>query len=122
MTTLLEHSIQSEAINWLRMHGGDDVLVFAIPNGGLRNKRVAVRLREEGVTAGVADICVIEGGRVLFIEMKTRRGSLSDVQQGFAARATRARCSYRVCRSLDEVQDVIYAWSACPYRWRVITP
>ena len=122
MTTLMEHSIQAAAIDWLRMHAGDDVLVFAIPNGGLRNKRVAVRLREEGVTAGVADICIIEDSRVLFIEMKTRRGSLSDVQKGFEARARRANCHYRVCRSLQDVKDVMNVWSKCPARWKMITP
>lgn len=48
-------------------------LIFAIPNGGLRDPRVAARLKAEGVKRGVPDICVAIPRGVyhgLWIEMK----------------------------------------------------
>jgi len=50
-----------------------DVVVFAIPNGGLRSKTEAARLKAEGVLAGVPDLFVAEsqrGFQGLFVEVK----------------------------------------------------
>jgi hypothetical protein len=57
--------------------------MFAIPNGGLRNKASAGMLKAEGVKAGVADVmlpvtCHYFAG--LFIEMKRANGVPSDVK------------------------------------------
>ena len=46
---------------------------FAIPNGGLRNKKVARKLKDEGVKPGVPDLmlAVPRGGYAgMFVEMK----------------------------------------------------
>ena len=52
-------------------------LIFAIPNGGLRDKVVANRMKLEGLRAGVPDMClpIAKGGfNALYIEMKVRSG------------------------------------------------
>jgi hypothetical protein len=52
-------------------------LLFAIPNGGLRDKRVAAKLKAEGVKAGVPDLCLPvarKGYHALYIEMKKADG------------------------------------------------
>jgi len=57
-------------------------LLFAVPNGGVRNAREAVRLKRQGVMAGVPDIIlpVASGGYGgLAIEMKRRDGKRHDV-------------------------------------------
>ena len=58
---------------------------FHIPNGGARNKITAARLKAEGVSAGVPDLCIpvpSSGFHGLFIEMKRKKGgSLSDAQK-----------------------------------------
>ena len=62
-----------------------DVLIFAIPNGGYRRLREAVRLKAEGVLAGIPDLFIAEPQGVyhgLFIEMKRSKGAnTSAVQQ-----------------------------------------
>jgi len=63
--------------------------MFAIPNGGERNKAVASMLKAEGVKSGVADVFLPIArkkgytGRVfygLFIEMKRANGVPSDIK------------------------------------------
>lgn len=51
-------------------------LMYAIPNGGKRDIRVAIKLREEGVKAGVPDIFlpIPRGGKHgLYIELKRQK-------------------------------------------------
>lgn len=66
-------------------HFHPNVLAFAIPNGGKRDPKEAVRLKKEGVLAGVPDICVAESRGAwhgLYIEMKRQKGGrVSDEQK-----------------------------------------
>lgn len=60
--------------------------VFAIPNGGLRNMQVAIKLKAEGAKRGVWDIFVpvARGGHHgLFIEMKFGKNKLTAEQTEF---------------------------------------
>lgn len=63
-----------------------EVLIFAIPNGGQRSITEAVRLKAEGVLAGVPDLFLARAGadsHGLFIEMKrVKGGKISAKQQG----------------------------------------
>lgn len=71
--------------------------LFAIPNGDLRHPRVAVRLKNEGVKAGVPDLflAVARGGyHGLFIEMKKPGGRVSQKQREWHDRLRAA--GYRV--------------------------
>ena len=73
-----ESDEQIAFVRWFRAsHPG--VLIFAIPNGGSRQKREALKLQNEGVTPGVPDLFIPEWR--LFIEMKRQKGGkLSDEQ------------------------------------------
>ncbi|MCI0548167.1 MAG: VRR-NUC domain-containing protein [Candidatus Rokubacteria bacterium] len=67
-----EHVAQAQLVARCR-HLRQGLLLFAIPNGGVRDKRTAVRLRAEGVLAGVPDLLLAEsrmGYHGMFIEMK----------------------------------------------------
>lgn len=66
-----EHIEQVTFVRWFRAtYPG--VRIFAIPNGGYRDKRTAERLHAEGVDAGVPDLYVPAWG--LWIEMKRAKG------------------------------------------------
>lgn len=60
--------------------------IFAIPNGGHRNKVVAAKLKAEGVKKGVLDICVPiarKNYHGLYIEMKYGNNTLTPEQIWF---------------------------------------
>lgn len=82
-----EHDEQKALFGWalLNRHVFPELdLMFAIPNGGLRNIIVAKKLRLEGVKRGVPDIflpvarCGFHG---LFIELKKIGGKISSHQR-----------------------------------------
>src|SRR6266511_6438975 len=61
-------------------------LLYAIPNGGDRNLRVARKLKAEGVLAGVADLCLPaarRGYHGLYLEMKSEDGVATKEQKAF---------------------------------------
>lgn len=61
-------------------------LCFSIPNGGLRDKVTAARMKAEGAKAGVWDIFLpVPRGKYhgLFIEMKVGKNTLTKKQEEF---------------------------------------
>ena len=67
-----ERDEQVSLVNELRSNG---FFVFAVPNGGKRDLVTAKRLKDEGATAGIPDLqIVLDGGRVIWIELKKRKG------------------------------------------------
>ena len=88
-------------------------LLFAIPNGEYRPKRVAFRLKEEGVKPGVPDLClpVSRGGfHGLWIEMKVKTNVLSIEQKGWLEGLTNEGYFARVCYGQDEAFDTIISY------------
>jgi hypothetical protein len=77
-----EHIEQVLYIQWAYR---EKLPVFAIPNGGLRNKTVAMRLKLEGTRSGVPDLFLpiaVPPYHGLFIEMKrVNTGKLSPNQR-----------------------------------------
>lgn len=66
-----EHDEQVALVNWFRDNFPEpDYIIFAVPNGGTRGAREAVRLKQEGVKAGVHDLIIATHGKVIFLEMK----------------------------------------------------
>ena len=91
-------------------------LMFAIPNGGERNKIVASRLKAEGVKSGVPDVFLPvqrHGIAGLFIEMKRpksegmAKGRASDTQSEWATKLRAEGYGACVCEGWDKARDVI---------------
>lgn len=86
----LEHTEQAIFVSRVNvLYPG--TLLFAVPNGGKRDKREAVRLKDEGVLAGASDLVLLEargGYHGAVIEMKRSVGGVvSQEQADFLARA-----------------------------------
>lgn len=105
-----EDRIQAECVKWanneypeLRGFG-----VCHIPNGGLRNKIEANKLKAMGVRKGFADLIVIlPSGTVFFIEMKDDKGKQSEEQVKFQEFVQQRGIPYYLIRTLEDFQTLI---------------
>lgn len=105
---------QEAVIQWAfyeagRLPGVD--LIYAIPNGGSRNKIEAAHLKRQGVKAGVPDLFLPvarQGKHGLYIEMKRREGGrLSDYQRDWIEKLKAQGYAVAVCHGFDEAVEII---------------
>ena len=82
-------------------------LAFSIPNGGLRDKVTAARLKSEGCKAGVWDIFLpVPRGPWcgMFIEMKAGKNRLTEMQREFRDNLA-GNYRFAVCYGWEEARD-----------------
>lgn len=104
-----EHKEQVALVEWFKLQYPKLVL-FAIPNGGIRNIRTAVRLKKEGTLAGVSDLFLMKPNAFycgLFIEMKAKGGKVSESQKEFMTNALANNYQAKVCYGFDEARQAI---------------
>ncbi len=86
-------------------------LMFHIPNGGLRSKSEAGRLKAQGVKSGVPDIClpVARGGyHGLYIELKKEHsGTVSENQKIWLSKLTHQGYYAVVCHGWEKAKETI---------------
>ena len=83
---------------------------FAIPNGIKTTVGQAKKLKREGLTAGVPDVClpVARGGyHSLWLEFKTHKGRVSDKQAVFHAFLRREGHKVLIPRSYGEAKTMV---------------
>lgn len=71
MTIPSEHLEQVAFVRWFRA-SFPGVMIFAIPNGDLRNVTTAKRLKDEGQVNGIPDLYI--PAWKIWIEMKRKKG------------------------------------------------
>lgn len=108
-----EHDIQVSCINWFRLVYPQSI-IYAIPNGGARDMIGGKRLKDEGVLAGVPDLCIPvarHGYHSLYIEMKNGKlGTVSEKQKSVINRLKAEGNCCIVCRSFDNFTEVVTAY------------
>ena len=108
-----EHEEQVRVFTWARWAEAtypELALLFAVPNGGRRDKVTAARLKAEGVKAGVLDIWFpVARGRYhgLVIELKTRTGRLTPEQKAWIEALTAQGWKALMCRGAAATVGVI---------------
>ena len=108
-----EHAEQAAVIKWAKQLENahpELKLLFAIPNGELRKKRTANKLRAEGAKAGVPDLFLPvarKGVHGLFIEMKYGNNKPSAEQMEWMNRLEGQEYAVFVCWSFDAARKVI---------------
>ncbi|NDV94842.1 VRR-NUC domain-containing protein [Dysgonomonas sp. 521] len=82
-----------------------DKLLFAVPNGGKRDKKEAARFKRQGVVPGVSDIlCLVSNNThtMLCLETKTEEGTQSEEQIKFQKQIEAAGGLYLIYRNAAE--------------------
>jgi hypothetical protein len=105
-----EARVQAAIVEWVRTVA-PGVLIFAVPNGGLRSKAEAARLKWTGVVPGIPDLVVIAPiGRAFFLEVKTSNGRLSDDQRAIFDALAVLGAPFMTVRSIDDVRRAFSGW------------
>lgn len=106
-----EHEIQCSIVDWFKMqHNKHQMYLFAIPNGGLRNKVVAMKMKREGVKKGVPDLFLAiprNGSAGLFIEVKTPKGRVRPEQLEYLNALASVGYKCVVVRTFDKAREII---------------
>lgn len=108
-----EHDIQSSIVRWAVLNTRSEwrlALLYAIPNGGKRSPVTARRLKDEGVKAGVPDLCLACAGTLghaLYLEVKTKKNYPTAAQKFWIEKLQRAGNGVVIVRSLDEAVNAI---------------
>jgi hypothetical protein len=109
----LERSHQVALIKWVRTVKDTYPvlrLLYAVPNGGDRNLRVARKLKAEGVLAGVADLCLPaarRGYHGLYLEMKSEEGVATKEQKEFLRGVSGEGYCAVIAQGVDEARATL---------------
>jgi hypothetical protein len=110
---LESHQIQIPLVEILRWTMKPEVIWHHVPNGELRDKQVAAKLKAMGVKPGSADLEFFwqESDRlhVLFLELKLPGKTLSEPQVAFCVRAKATGAEYLVATSVDDALAILKA-------------
>lgn len=106
--TMTEDQLQAKCTQWFdHEYPGLRRTLFAVPNGGLRDKRTANLLLATGVKRGVSDLIFVMHHQVVFIEMKTPTGTQSDEQIDFQAKVEARGHLYFIVRTFEQFKQLI---------------
>ncbi len=104
---------QATLIQWCNLQSckySELKLIFAIPNGGYRNKAEARKLKATGTKSGVPDLFLPvprSPKHGLFIEMKVGRNKCTDNQKKWIRKLLEQGYEVKVCYSCEEAIQVI---------------
>lgn len=104
-----ESKLQQACVKWFRF-AYPQLIIFSIPNGGSRNVIEAVRLKEEGLLAGVCDLFLPKPNQTkagLFIEMKCPGNKPTLSQIDFMQKMLSLGYECKICYTFDEFREVI---------------
>ena len=115
-----ESRLQRDCVAWYRLqYPKHAAMLFAVPNGGGRSRIEAAIMKAEGVTAGVADLILLEargGYGSLCIEMKTSSSSSrqSASQKEWQRQAELNGNRYVVCRTFEQFRATVADYMGLP--------
>ena len=113
----LEDEEQALLFKWAEWASGQHPelsLLYAIPNGGYRQKATAARMKKTGTKPGVPDVhlpVARHGCHGLYIEMKRRKGgNLSADQKRWIEELIRQGYRAVVCMGFDQARETLLAY------------
>lgn len=104
-----EDSIQRAIFDHYR-RGRKNAVLMHVPNGGLRSKATAGKLKAQGVQPGAPDLVCCVDGKFYGLELKTERGQVSKHQGELGLRLVDAGGDYKVARGLDQALHYLEQW------------
>ena len=82
MLKMKEYQLQIKLITYLKTKKLSKLRYFHIPNQGIRSFKYKMLLASMGMKSGCPDLILeFKGGKIVYIELKTNKGSLSKSQK-----------------------------------------
>lgn len=103
----IEDALHINVVRFLRVALPPEAVLWHTPNGGLRSKREAAKLKAFGTLAGMPDLFILYAGTLHGIELKAPKGVVQASQKDAAYLLFRAGCTTHVCRSVEEVETAL---------------
>lgn len=105
-----EDRLQVASMRYIRLQY-PDAISFHVSNEGISGSRAkqgayGTKQKRMGVLSGVSDVIILEPKGIyhgLMIELKSKKGRISDSQKLFLSRCDSKNYKTHVCRSIDEV-------------------
>jgi hypothetical protein len=111
--TPLEFTLHCMVADTLRRWLAEGWCFTHIPNGELRSKATAGRLKRMGLIPGWPDFILLsDDGDPYFLELKRKGFSLSDSQASFAEWCSDRGVPYALCDDFDLALKQLQAWGA----------
>lgn len=98
-----EAQIQKEIVTWFRERYPRYIL-GSIPNEATHGGK---GYNAAGICLGAPDLFICIPDKILWIEVKSEKGRLSDNQKIFQSKCTSLSIPYFVIRSLEEFKDIL---------------
>jgi hypothetical protein len=105
-----EQQTQRAVIEHLAWRARPNVFAFHYPAGGWRTRAEAGILKAIGTVAGIPDIVCIYRGAVFALELKTERGTLTEVQRATHERLRAAGVTVATAFGLDAALAQLEEW------------
>lgn len=117
-----EQMIQTAIIELLSYHCKKNKFVYySIPNESIMKafalikdkialSKIITMLKKTGLTPGACDIAITKEGRSFFLELKQKKGTLSENQDIFISNARKAGAICGVAFSFDEARLLLKKW------------
>jgi len=81
--------------------------MWAVPNGGIRNKITAMKMKATGLLSGVHDIHFVHDGTLHSIELKVGKNQLTESQVKYAQAIMQQGAKCHVVRTFEEFEELI---------------
>ncbi|MFA6315771.1 MAG: VRR-NUC domain-containing protein [Candidatus Paceibacterota bacterium] len=106
-----EHYNQSLVVKWFRANPKTrKYLIYAIPNAFRRTIRQGAWMKDEGMTAGIPDLCIphaSNGFNGMYIEMKRKNEKNTDLQSAIQNQLLNDGYCVVVCDSFENAKNCI---------------
>lgn len=112
-----EHVLQIAVAQYLDRALPPDAFWTSIDSAG-RGPIAGARMKRRGVKRGLPDILILWSSVTLWIELKSRKGRVSEQQDDFGWHAIRAGHHWHVCRSVDDLASRLAEYGI-PLRARI---
>ena len=110
-TMKTESKIQQEIVifyknNYCLKHHSPQNLIFSVPNES-KSKQETMQKMAIGMLSGVSDLIIVKESEVVFVEVKTPKGTQSDNQKRFQKIVESLGYRYLLVRSLEQFKSLI---------------